>query len=305
MSKRSAASANPTLTNYAFGIAQDMRSALANFIAPEVEVPAGMGQFKSFSDKDAFQVYETARPMGGKPNRIQFLATDGTFNCKPQALEVTVDDEERRVAGEVDPIRLDESKIRTLISSCMLAREVRVFAKVNAVTAVTNRGQWPDPDVDPIAELDEQILAIVTATGMMPNRLAIGIGAWNTLRNHPKVLARQPGAVVVGLTLPQLSAMLINPAIEIRVGIISKDTVKFGKDKSATNVMGAVAVPFIGSNSPTQFDPSWIKTFVPRYGGVDQVRTYRDEPNLDVHLTEWGEDVQVTGTACAKRLVIT
>lgn len=304
MSIRSQASLNPTLTNYAYGIAQDLRSALANFLAPEVEVPAGIGQFKSFNDKNAFQVYDTGRAIGGKPNRIQFAASDGTFNCKPQALEATVDDEERRVAGDADPIRLDQSKIRTLITSTTLAREVRVFAKAATISAVNGAGVWTDKDIDPIKELDEQILAIATETGIMPNRLALGLGAWAVLRANPKVIARQPGAALVGLSLPQLSSMLMNPAIECRVGMLSKDTVKFGQTKSASNVMGASAFLFIGGDNATQYDPSFMKTFVPRYGGVDQVRTYRDEPNLDVHLVEWGEDIQVTGSACAKRFAI-
>ena len=43
---------NVTLTNYARGLAQDISASLANFLAPEVVVPAATGQYKSFDDKN-------------------------------------------------------------------------------------------------------------------------------------------------------------------------------------------------------------------------------------------------------------
>ncbi len=261
----------------------------------------GYFQFKKFDDKNAFQIYETARAVGGPATRIEFKATDASYNAKPQALEVTVDDSEREAAGAEDPLRLDESKIRTLISCEALAHENKVLTLVNTLTAVVGAGVWSDVDVDPIKEIDEQIVAIATATGMMPNALGIGLSAWNVLRNHPLVTKRLPSVDVGGATLEQLARMLINPAIECRVGIISKDTTKFGATKVATNIMGAVVVPFIRSPNPTQYDPSWMKTFTTRRGGAAGVWTYR-EPRMDVHAVDWSEDIQITGPACANRI---
>ena len=45
-----------TLKSYAYGVAQDVKTTLADFIAPRVPVGVGSGQFKKFSDKNAFQV---------------------------------------------------------------------------------------------------------------------------------------------------------------------------------------------------------------------------------------------------------
>ncbi len=304
MGKRSQASANPTLTNYAYGLAQDFLSALAEFFAPTCEVGSSIGQYKVFDDKNAFQIYDTARALGGPATRIEFKASDASYNCKPQALEIPVDDAEREAADAEDPIRLDESKIRTLVQSSQLSHENKVLTAVNTLAAVPNVGIWSDVDVDPIKEIDEQILAIATLTGMLPNALGLGLGAWNVLRNHPKVIARQPGAAVVGLSLVQLSAMLVNPSIECRVGILNKDTTKFGATKNATNIMGAVVVPFIRSSNPTQYDPSFMKTFTTRRGGVSSVWTRR-EARADVHAVDWSEDIKITGASCAKRIAVT
>ena len=45
------------------------------------------GQFKSFNDKNSFQVPSTARPIGAHANRIEFESDDLFFNCQPQAIE--------------------------------------------------------------------------------------------------------------------------------------------------------------------------------------------------------------------------
>ena len=97
-----------TLTNYARGIAQDRRSSLAEFIAPTVSVGTATGQFKSFNDKNAFQSLTTSRAIGGTARRVEFLATDSTYSCKPQALEIAIDDQERAEFGDGDPVGLEQ-----------------------------------------------------------------------------------------------------------------------------------------------------------------------------------------------------
>jgi len=305
MSKRKQASANPTLTNYATGVAQDLESSLAEFIAPTVEVPSTLGQFKKFDDKNAFQVYETARAVGGSANRIEFETTDPSYNCKPQALEITVDDSERDAADAEDPIRLDESKVKTLVTTSSVSHEYKVINKtIGALTPVADLGNWYDPNVDPIEEIDSQIQVIATNTGMMPNGLAIGLPAWAAIRKHPKVIARQPGAALIGLTVGQFAAMLLNPGIEVRVGILARDTTKMGKAAAKVNIVGANVLIFLRSKNPTQYDPSFAKSFTGRRGGVTSVRTYREEPFSDVHLVDWSEDIQITSTICGKLIAV-
>ena len=53
MGLRAEASVNPTLTNYASGVLNDLQSATADFLAPQVQVPATIGQYKAYDDKNA------------------------------------------------------------------------------------------------------------------------------------------------------------------------------------------------------------------------------------------------------------
>jgi hypothetical protein len=301
-----ASTVSQTLTNYARGIAQDRASALAEFIAPTVPVGSATGKFKSFNDKNAFQVVATDRAIGGEAKRLEFAATDPDYNCAPQALEIAIDDHERELAGEGDPLGLERAKIETLVTSAVVSHEDKVFTAIKAaVAAVGSKGVWSSASNDPVKELDEQIEAIAIETGMMPNRIVFGVGAWRVFRNHDKVIARQPGAALIGVTNAQAAQMLLNPGVEIRVGVLSKDTAKFGAAKSASNIVGAEVFLYYASGAPTLYDASFAKTFRTRNGGVEAVRQYRSERNRsDILAVDWSEDIQVVSTACVRRLTI-
>lgn len=303
---RMSSKVNVTLTNYAQGIAQDRRSAIADFLAPVVNVPASMGQYKEFNEKNQFVLYKTERAIGGPATRIKFEADDPTYNCKPQALEIAIDDAERDAAGEGDPLGLEQAKIDTLLTSTTLAREEKVSAVLKAgLSAVDGIGVWSNAANDPVKEIDDVIMAIAIATGTMPNAIAFGLGAWNIFRNHPMVIKRQPGAALIGLTTGQAVQMLLNPAIEVRVGIMSKDTTKWGNTKSASNIIGAEVYVFHRSVTPTLFDPSMAKTFMAGVSGVSAVREYRDDScRSDIYAIDYSEDIKLTSSACGSRITI-
>lgn len=291
---------NVTLTNYARGLAQDISASLANFLAPEVVVPAATGQYKSFDDKNTFQVVDTSRAVGGPAKRLEFAASDPTYNCLPQALEIAIDDHERDEAGESDPLRLEEAKTQTLVSSAVTSHEVKVFTALGDLAAAANITLATD---DPVAKIDDHIEALARDTGRMPNRLVIGLPLWNKLRNNAKIIARFPGAASVGVTMAQFASLLLNPSIDVRVGILSKDTAKLGVAKNTVNIVGLQLVLFHASQSPTLYDPSFMKTFRMRRGGVDVVRTYRDDSaRSDILAVDWSEDIRVTSAVCARKL---
>ncbi|BET67409.1 hypothetical protein ASA1KI_23270 [Opitutales bacterium ASA1] len=291
-----------TLTNYARGLAQDITASLAHFLAPDVIVPAATGQYKSFDDKNDFQVVDTSRAVGGPAKRLEFAASDPTYNCLPQALEIAIDDHERDEAGQGDPLRLEEAKTQTLVSSAVTSHEAKVFAMLAAQPVAATLDVTGG---DPIATIDAQIESLATDTARLPNRLVIGLPLWTKLRHHEAVLKRFPGAQSVGVTMAQFASLLLNPAIDIRIGILSKDTAKLGKAKDAKNIVGEQMVIFHASQSPTLYDPSFMKTFRTRRGGVDVVRMYRDDSaRSDILAVDWSEDIKITSPVCARKLAV-
>ena len=297
---------NQTLTQYAYGVAQDTKSALADFIAPRVSVATSTGKYKKFNSREAFAALDTSRSIGSASKRIDFSASDGSYNCNPQSLEIAIDDQERALAGLSEPLALEESKVKTLVTSAIVSHEQKVFSTItSSVTSTASKGEWSSADNDPISEIDEQIEAIIKSTGMMPNRLVFGLAAWRTFRNHKKVLARQPGAEQAALNYPSASSLFLNPKIEIQVGVLSYDTSTKAAVATKSNIVGSAVYIFYSSSNPTYYDPSFAKTFSIGCEGLGQVTQYRDESvQSDIFRVSWGVDTQVVSTELVRRLAI-
>ena len=313
MGLRAEASVNQTLTNYASGVLNDLQSATADFLAPQVQVPATIGQYKAYDDKNAFQVHDTSRGVGGPARRIFMDVSEPTYNCLPQALEITIDDSERDAAGTLNPLDLEQAKVKTLVQSSVLSHERHVITTVNAsVTADATSvgggamGAWGLAAVDPVVQMDYLIEAIAKATGQLPNAILMGMTAWRRFRNNAKVIEKQPGAALIGLNQGQASAMLINPSTEIRLSTMAYDTTKEGATRNQAFVNGDDVYIFVRSASPTIYDPSALKTFAGGRGGVSAVREYRDESSRsDIYAVDWRRDVKVTSAISISRITTT
>ena len=293
------------LTSFTRGFMQDMKKSLANFIAPVVGTGVASGQYKEYSLKNAFTTPQTVRAIGGDANRLAFESGDATFNCTPNALEVVIDEYERKLAGADRIAQLEQSKIAALLATAKLAREAEVIAAARAaLTAVATKGVWSGEAVDPIAEIDEQIEAIAKSTGMFPNRMVLGVSAFRALRNNAVIKADLVGTGGVRMTLDKLRDMLMIPDIDIRVGTLVYDTTKRGKTASMDFVLGSDVFLFVGSDNPTPYDPSFMKTFATDESLIDSVRSYEEGPRKKVYATDWTQDVKATSTISARRLTI-
>lgn len=312
MSRSSTAAVNPFLTNYAQGLSQDLMGAmeLINALCPTVQVGGATGQYKSFNDRNAFSVYVTSRGLGGDAKRILFDATDASYSAKPQALEVTVDQHERDLAGgEGNPLgqqRLDQSKVRALLNATALSHADKITQFViDNTTAVADRGNWSNADIDPIDQLDEQLDALTLDVGSAQFiNLVLSTSAWRALRNHPKTKARCSGVQVGGITREQLQAMLMIP-VTVVIGHLAKASNKEGQTIAKSRVVGSNAILTYSVPSPTEYDPSAFKVFTTGSGNIEAVRTYQDGPRVDVHAVDWSEDIKKTSSLAVKRLAIT
>ena len=304
-------SLNPTLTTYAKGIAQDKASALASWIAPDVPVVMPTGKFRLFSDKNAFQALDTTLPNDGNPTRVEFNAQDGNYNCAPQALEIGISKQELDMlaAAGGDPLGLRQNKIGTLVSSAVVSHEKAVWDYVKAnTTAVANVGNWSSANVDPITEIDAQIAQMVADTGLMPNAMAISLSAWNIMRNNPKVLARKVyGTSPTGATLELVGSYMLNPAIQIKVGIMGYDTRKANNAdaRSVSNIIGSECFLFIRQENPTVYDPTAFKVFRTAIGGIEAVYSYIAPNQLyEGNIVAWSRDIQKTSSYSVKRITV-
>lgn len=315
MSRQSTAQINHQLTGFAIGHANDLAMArrLAERLAPIVQVGGSHGQYKEFNDRNSFQVYNTARAMGGSANRIEFEAEDKYFNCKPQALEVTVDKEERRQAGEDNALAqqvLDEGKIAALINVTNLSHVHKVVtAVIAATTAVAGDqiGEWSNEDIDPIDQLDEQVDLLAQAVGNKEGiKLTMDLTSWRTLRNHPKTKARCNGVQVGGINAGQLNEMLAVP-VDFETHAISYNAAALGQDMDKQRLGSGQVFLHYALPTPrlTPYDPSAFKIFTVGTSMVSGVRSYDSQDGFwNAHVIDWSEDLKLTSSISMRRIEI-
>lgn len=293
------------LTNFAHGIAPDYTSMLAELMAPQCVSPAAAGQYVEFDDDDAFRYVETRRAMGGKGARLTIDSDEPTFSCDPHSIEIPTDSFEKEKVGDAGTPMLREAKVRTLVSRNALSREKRVFNAYEAgTTAEAGLGDWTDPDIDPIEQLDQIISDLATQTGIAKIELVFGLPALRQIRKHPKVRDLFPGAQAININAAAIQSLLIMP-VNMNVGILPIVIEKVGKAGNKTNIVGARVYALITQKNPSPFDPSAAKTFTTRLGQVDGVGMYEEPPFAEINFMAWSEDIKITGSKCVKRIDVT
>ena len=287
------------LTDYACGIGAESVDPTAGLLAPVAQVASPVGKFKKFDDKNAFQTPPTDRALGGPARRIEFGAADADYNCKPQALEIGIDDAES--AGG-DPLALQQMKTRLVVQAAARAHARKVIDTAAAgvsATAVT----WSSGSAA-LTNVNTAIETILKSSGRLPTDLVMGFGAWKHFVKNAEVAALFKSGVLTP-DLVQSARLFLAPSLRITVSSLVYDTAKPGVPKANDLLMGSDAYLFVSSPNPTLYDPSFMKTFRTRPGGVEAVRIYRDERNRsDIIAVDWTEDVQVVSTAGVARLTV-
>lgn len=316
MGRESSAAINYELTNFAAGKINEESvneaNALALRLAPIVQVPGATGQYKAFDDINAFQIYNTARATGGDPTRLEFKASDPTYSCKPHALEVTIDEWERAQAGD-SPLGqklLDQGKVGALTAAAAKsdAKDV-VDTVLGLVTAVADRGDWAAPGVDPIDQIDEQLLALSLAVGSKANiNIDMDLSAWYALRSNAKVKARVGPNQVLPLTREQFtSSLLITPQQFNTTSIVYHSTKLGQATQTKARLLNAVCLIYVSVPNASVYDASAFKRFSVGMGGpLANVRSWQNPNGLyDGHMLTWNKDIKQTSTVAIRRLNVT
>jgi hypothetical protein len=319
---------NYTLSDFASGHMNDTAKLyeFAERLCPTVAVPGAHGQWKAFDDINSFQAYTTARAMGADPTRIQFAAEDEYYNCAPQALEITVDEKEREDAGKGNAVAqqlLDEGKIKALVNAALLSyANTRTTFVLNNLTAVANRGNFGNPNIDPIDQIDEQIDQLAQVCGSMENiKITMSLDAWRAIRSNAKSKFRLIGNQIGEITLQQFMDALLFPC-DTKVYSLSYIAPPgtgppgggnyAGTQEPAAGVFttksrllsGNIIIHYSVPN-PTLYDPSAFKSFCVGGNTVQAVRSWMALNGLyGGHLVDWSEDVVQTSSIGARRLTL-
>jgi len=300
------------LTNYAFGLMQDLKAALrlAGILSPVVPTGGTSGQYNKFDNTQAFKVYADAvarRAIGGHASAITLLADAADYNVKPYGLRVSIDEQERANAGGAVQL-LEQAKTRTLMINCVVAYLNNLISVIKAaVSAEAGKGGWNNPNVDPIQELNDLIKAVYLATGIIPNHVVFDFGAWCVFAGNKNIAGRMPGADIAQVSPERIQRLLVNPnaTVEIVETAVLSGGGLGNTGATKVGIMGGSVLAFFNSAMATPYDPSFSKTFAQTANLMTDVYTYREEPHLDWLENDWACQPVVVASALCKRINVT
>ncbi len=307
MSSRLAAlAAKTTIKEYAQGAAQEAVAPVADFLAPTVNVGITNGYFKRYSAKSRFRVPDTRRALNGRAAVLGFDADDATFNCKPHALDVPIDQMEGMADESLEALLQEGADMAAEAASLAHEKTVVDLAVATLTAGAANINFAADQDV--IDQLDQQVIALIKSAGygsMLNVGLLMGPTFARRLKNHESVKGRFPVGKkeIVNPSIDDVVSLLIAKP-EVRLAAMVYDDAPEGKAADIKFVLDDKLVLFLRKDNPTRRDPSFMKTF--RLSGAWMApRVYsRDDGRVEVAAMDWSEDVQVTNSAAGKLLGI-
>ena len=303
MSKLASISSNPTIREYAQGAAQDMTSAIADFLAPTVEVATSTGQYKSYDEKHRFSIPDTRRALGGEATKIGFNASDLTYNCAHHALDFPVDYLEEQESAELENVFTEAADMAAEVGALSHEKNVIDTALV-ALGAASSLSVGSTDDL--IDQLDQNILTVIKTAGyggLMGVGVLFGANAYRLFKNHASVKSRFVAGGKSKFAVPNLddiSEMLISKA-QARVSLLAYDTEPEGKAADLDFLMGDDVIVFAKKESPTRRDPSFMKTFRLRGQWMKPGSYELPDGRGQAAKFDWSADVKVTNSAAGIR----
>lgn len=178
----------PELT--AVAIAYKNKAMIADQVLPRVPVGSRSFKYSAYPIGESFTIPDTKVGRKGKPNQVEFSATEQTASVDDYALDDAIpNDDIESAPANYDPKGRAVEQITNLIE---LDREVRaanlVFNPANYGTnnkiVLSGSSQFSDPTSDPIKVIMDALDSMV----MRPNIMTIGRAAFSALIRHPKIV---------------------------------------------------------------------------------------------------------------------
>lgn len=178
----------PELT--AVAIAYKNKTMIADQVLPRVPVGSRSFKYLAYPIGESFTIPDTKVGRKGKPNQVEFSATEQTASVDDYALDDAIPNDDIEAApANYDPKGRAVEQITNLIE---LDREVRAANLVfnaanygaNNKIVLSGSSQFSDPTSDPIKVIMDALDSMV----MRPNIMTIGRAAFSALIRHPKIV---------------------------------------------------------------------------------------------------------------------
>jgi hypothetical protein len=289
------------LLTFSQGVVADYekKNQIGSFIAPEVVVGGGVYHYKDYGLGNAFTAIDMRRAVGGATKMLHLSVNDLQDINTEYGLATSIDDQERE-NNPANIAMLEQRKITDLVNTVMNNNLYLVLALARTLTAnvalptVATPGAWSTTTVDPVNEINLACKYIADNYGVVPNRIYFDSGAWVKYQNNPNVRGRFQGVLVQAVT-PANTVQLWNVPLDPRV------------NQGALYEGGVFsdAIVFFGQDGPSQYDTSFMKTFVNVAGRFTRIRSWRDEDtSSDKYKASFYQKIKLTGQATAYRFTV-
>jgi hypothetical protein len=297
------------LLTFSQGVVADWeeKNKISDFLAPEVVVGGGIYHYHDYVKGNAFTPIDMRRAIGGASKMLHLSVNDLQDINTEYSLATFIDDQEREF-HPMDIAVLEQRKIKDLVHTAMNNNLYLVLQQ--ARTLVNNgsggtalpaaypvTGVWGAAGTanDPVTEINFVCKYIADTYGILPNRIYFDSHAWVLYQAHAAVRGRFQGVLVQAVT-PENTRQLWNIPMDCRV------------NQGALYEGGTFSdcIIFFGQDGPSQFDVSFMKTFVNVAGRFTRIRSWRnEETSSDMYKASWFQKIKLTGQATAVRLTIT
>ncbi|MDR1433088.1 MAG: hypothetical protein LBI61_01970 [Puniceicoccales bacterium] len=268
----------------------EQMESLLNFIAPVIPV-AKRFEFK-VSDNEQCFLSETddIRAVGSSFKRVEFVGTSITSRTYNKGLTVRVDHDD--VAGDDWRERYVQLLLQRLLRN-ELRRAISALDENSGTLAGYVWGHDANPDSDIRAELE----AAADATGVRPNRIVIGEGAWDLRSDSYDVQNNAGAARAAGLTPEDLARKLFVDEVRVMGA-------RFQDAGAKSSIVGNQIYAFYTRNDIMKDEPANIKRFVTPIDG-NVFRVYEDENSKFTDLTvEHYSNVVLTSKSGIRKLSV-
>lgn len=197
---------NNYLTNMSMAYFQEAADYVAPAIFPVCPVGLSSSYYYVFDKGDLARDNVSRKPAFGKVNPALMGQTDNTYKCEVDQVMVGIDQldalnyQRNRAPGAADPRR---AKVRFVTEQLRLHLDVLfaqgffrqgVWANEWAGVASAPVGnqflRFTDANFNPVDFFDARGSEIKRNGRRRPNRLALGVNAFNALKNHPDIVER-------------------------------------------------------------------------------------------------------------------
>src|ERR1700740_2898020 len=289
------------LLTFSQGVVADWeeKNQIAPFLAPEVVTGGGIYHYKDYGLGNAFTPIDMRRASGG-PSKMLHLSVNDLKNINTEYSLATFIDDQERENNPANIAVLEQRKITDLVNTVMnnnlylVLALARTLAANVALPTVATPGAWSTSTVDPVNEINLACKYIADNYGMVPTRIFFDSGRWVKYQNNPNVRGRFQGVLVQAVT-PENTKQLWNVPLDPRV------------NQGALYEGGVFSdcIVFFGQDGPSQYDTSFMKTFVNVAGRFTRIRSWRDEEtSSDKYKAQFFQKIKLTGQATAYRFTV-